>query len=121
MAEHDESLREDFSKALASVFLLDPKWTTLPFKEISFFNWSRNVPHLELLCTLTRDPTWHLQLHQNGHLDNCLVIAKTLLSQNGDLFASQKYAVTSVAHIFAIIDALGDETHPFLNTVQAYC
>ena len=123
MAQDDESLREDFSKALASVVLLDPKRTMLPdnpFKEISFFNWSRDIPYLELLCTLTRHPTWHLQLHQNGHFDNCLVIAKTLLSQNGDLFAAQKYAVTSVAHIFAIIDALGDETHPFFNTVQAY-
>ena len=119
MTQNDESLREDFSKALASAVLLDSTQTTLadnPFKDISFFVWSRDISYLRLLCTLAQDPTWHLQLHQNGHFDNCLAIAKTLLSQNDALF---QYAA-SVAHIFAIIDALGDKTHPLFNTVQVY-
>ena len=120
MTQDDESLREDFSKALASAVLLCPKRATLPdnpFKDITFFDQSRDIPYLEMLCTLAQYPTWHLQLHQNGHFDNCLAIAKTLLSQNGALF--HHYAA-SVAHIFAIIDASEDEAHPLLNTVRAY-
>ena len=119
MTRDDKSLREDFSKALASVLLLYPRQTTLadnPFKELSFFNRYRDIPYLRLLCTLAQDPTWRLQLYQNGHLDNCLTIAQTLLSESD---VPHWYA-ESVAHIFAIIDASGDETHPFYNTVQAY-
>ena len=122
ITQHDESLREDFSKALASAVLLDSKQTTPadnPFKDISFFVRSRNISYLQLLCTLLQDPTWHLQLHQNGHFDNCLAIANALLSQNGALYLAHSYAA-SVAHIFAIIDASGDETHPLFNTVQTY-
>ena len=115
MTQDDESPREDFSKALASAVLLDPKQTTPtdnPLKETSFYNWSRDIPYLRLLCT---DPTWHLQLHQNGHFDNCL--GKTL--QNFPVYQAVQYAA-SVPHIFAIIDASVDETHPFFDTVQAY-
>ena len=120
ITQHNESLRKDFSKALASAVLLYHRQTTLtnnPFSDISFFNWDRDRPYLRLLCTLTQDPTWCLQLHQNGHFDNCLTIAQTLLSQNP--FSHNHYAA-SVAHIFALIDALGDETHPLFNTVQVY-
>ena len=118
MAQHDESLREDFSKALASAVLLDPTQTMLadnPFK--SHFVWFRDRAYLQLFCTLAQDPTWHLQLHQNGHFDN---LAKTLLSQNGALFEVHNYAAASVAHTFAIIDASGDKTHPLFNMVRAY-
>ena len=117
MTRDDESLHEDFSKALASVLLLYPRQTTLrdnPFKEPSFFDWSRDEPYLRLLCTLAQGSAWHLQLYQDGHIDNCLAIAQTLLSQFDNCYAAP------VAHIFAIIDASGDKTHPFYNTVQAY-
>ena len=118
MTQHNESLRQDFSKTLASAILLDPTRTTLnPFKEISFFIRSQDIPYLQLLCTLAQDPTWHPQLYQHGHFDNCLAIAKTLSSQNHAVF--HDYNVP-VAHVFAIIDALGDETHPLFNTVQVY-
>ena len=120
MTQDDESLREDFSKALASAVLLDPKQTTLadnPFTEVSFFNWLRDEAYFQLLCTLAQDPTWHLQLHQNGHFDNCLVIAKTLFSQKDDYFGCY---LPPVAHIFALMDAWVDETYPLFNTVQAY-
>ena len=120
MTRDDESLREDFSKALASAVLLYPRKTMLannPFKELSYFRWYRDEPYLRLLCTLAQDPTWHLQLYQNGHLDNCLTIAQTLLSQNPHNY---NHYAASVAHIFSLIDASGDETHPFYNTVQAY-
>ena len=120
ITQHNESLRKDFSKALASAVLLYHRQTMLtnnPFSDISFFNWDRDRPYLRLLCTLSQDPTWCLQLHQNGHFDDCLTIAQTLLSQNP--FSYNHYAA-SVAHIFALIDALGDETHPLFNTVQVY-
>ena len=61
-----------------------------PFKEILFFD-SRDIPYLKLLCILTQDPTWRLQLHQNGHLDNCIAIAETLLSQNVALSKGHNY------------------------------
>ena len=120
MTQDNESLREDFSEALALVLLLYPRPTMLtdnPFSYISFFNGYRDKPYLQLLCTLAQDPIWHLQLYQNGHFDNCLVIAQTLLSQNPPLY---NHYAASVAHIFSLIDALEDETHPFFNTVQAY-
>ena len=49
MTRDDKSLHEDFSKALASVLPLHPGQTTHadnPFKEPSFFNWSRDGPYL---------------------------------------------------------------------------
>ena len=119
MTQDDESLREDFSKALASVVLLDPMRTTLadnPFTKISFFNWLRDEAYFQLLCTLAQDPIWHFQLHQNGHFDNCLVIAKTLFSQNDDFGCY----LPPVAHIFALMDGWVDETYPLFNTVRAY-
>ena len=122
VTQDDESLREGFSQVLASAVLLDPKQTMpadKPFKEISSFYWARDRPYLQLLCTLAQYSTWHLQLHQNGHFDNCLAIAKMLSSQKDGLFHAGKYAA-SVAHIFAIIDASGDETHPVFYTVRAY-
>ena len=87
-----------------------------PFKELSFFNVDWDGPYLGLLCTLAQDHTWQLQLYQNGHLDNCLAIAQTLLSHNP--LSSNYYAL--VTHIFSLIDALGDETQPFYNTVQTH-
>ena len=93
-----------------------------PFKEISFFDSPRDIPYLKLLCILTQDPTsgWRLQLHQNGHLDNCIAIAETLLSRNGALSEGHNYAAAFVANVFAIIDASGDETHPLFNIVRMY-
>ena len=121
MTQDDKSLREEFSKALALVLLLYPRQTMLtdnPFSDISFFNGYRDRHYLRLLCTLAQDPTWHLQLYQNGHFDNCLAIAQTLLlTQNPRLY---NHYAASVAHIFSLIDALEDKTHPFFNTVQAY-
>ena len=120
MTRDDESLREDFSKALASVFLLYPGQTTLadnPFKELSYFRWSRDELYLRLLCTLAQGSAWHLQLYQDGHIDNCLAIAQTLLSQNPHNY---NHYAASVAYFFSLIDASEDETHPFYNTVQTY-
>ena len=102
------------------MLLLYPRQTTLadnPFKELSYFNQDRDISYLRLLCTLARDLTWHLQLYQDGHFDNCLVIAQTLLSTRHFLYT---HYTAYVAYIFAIIDASGDETHPFYNSVQGY-
>ena len=122
ITQHDKSLREDFSKALASVVLSYPRQTTLAnnrFKEISFFYSRRDIPYLEILCALAQYPTWHLQLNQYRHFDNCFTIAQRLLSENDAPFQAHQYAA-SVAYVFAIIDASGDETHPFFNPVRAY-
>ena len=122
ITQHDESLREDFSKALASAVLLYHRRRTLannPFEEISFFDFLQDIPYLDILCALAQFPTWHPQLDQNGHFDNCFTIAQRLLSQNDVLVHAHRYAA-SVAYVFAIIDALGGETHPLFNTVQAY-
>jgi hypothetical protein len=112
------SLREDFSKAFASAVLSDAAQTPLDDNPtFSFFYSHRDTrPYLSLLCTLFQEPIWHPQLHQNGHFDNCLAIAKALSSQEDDDF--DEYAVP-LAHIFAIIDVSGEE-HPWFSPVQAY-
>ena len=122
ITQHDESLREDFSKALASAVQLCHRQTTLannPFEKTSFFDILCDIPYLDTLCTLAQYPTWHLQLYQNGHFDNCFTIANRLLSENDAFVHAHKYAA-SVAYVFAIIDTLGGETHPLFNTVRAY-
>ena len=118
ITRHDGSLREHFSKALASAALLGPTDTWLTENRFkSYLVQYRNTAYLQLLCVLAQDPTWYLQLHQNGHFDNCLAIVKTQLTRNS--IVSRGYAAP-VAHICAIIDALGDETLPLFNTVRAY-
>ena len=114
----NESLREQFSTALATAILSDASHTALndnPFKEISAFSWFPDIAYLRLLCTLFQEPTWYPQLHQNSHFNNCLTIADTLTSQRTARF--DDYAVY-VAHIFAIIDASGEQ--PYFNAVQTY-
>lgn len=117
----DKSLRECFSKALASAVLSGATVTQtslddIPFKKISFFNSYRDRPYLKLLCTLSQERAWHPQLYQIGHFDNSLAIADTLTSQKDARF--DDYAV-HVAHIFGIIDTYGKE-HPFFSAVQSY-
>ena len=118
MGQDNESLRERFSKAFASMILLFTR-TPLnhnPFTEITFFLSHRDMPYLMLLCTLAQEITWQPQLHQTGHFDNCLAIAKTL-STEIDPYHDQ-YAV-SLAHIFVTIDD-SDEGHPLFHLLQAY-
>ena len=92
-------LRERFSEALASAIMKpDPRAdATLqaplqapldnPFKDIEFFRWPRDViPYLRLLCALSQEPAWQLQLHHNGHFDNCLVIADTQSAEKDENF-----------------------------------
>ena len=115
----NESLRESFSKALASAVLPGATQTPLgnnPFKDISSFVGSWIIDYFSLLCALCDDASWQPQLYQNGHFDNCLAIANTLLTES-DVYLDG--CVIYVAHILAIIDASGEE-HPFFNAVQAY-
>ena len=116
--QNNESLRERFSKTLASSILSDATQRPLdnPFKELSFFDDSRDMSYLELLYTLCQEPTWQHQLYYDGHFDNCFVIADTLISCRHNLF--DEYAV-HLARIFAIIDDSGKE-HPLCNAVRAY-
>jgi hypothetical protein len=119
MGQDDESLREHFSKALASaVLLLGPQTSTHDnaFTDISSFISPRDMPYLRLLCALSKEPTWHPQLQHSGHFNNCLAIAKTLSSQ-GDAHYDE-YAVP-VVQIIAIMDASVDE-HPLVTEDQAY-
>ena len=124
----DESLRERFSKALASGIVQPAPWADVtlqaeldrnPFdlKDIEF-GWRKNlITYLRLLCALSQEPAWQLQLHHNGHFVNCLVIADTLRSVQEDEDFDE-YALY-VVHILANIDASG-EAHPFYASVQAY-
>ena len=116
MGQDNESLRERFSKALASMF---PSSThaplNKPFTEITFFYFDQDMSYLMLLRTLAQEIIWQPQLHQSSHFDNCLAIAKTLStegSQYHDLYA------VPVAYIFAIIDD-SDEGHPSFHLLQA--
>ena len=122
----DESLRERFSKALASAIVKLEPWVyamlqgrldSNPVKHIEFFRWRQDViTYLRLLCALSQEPAWQLQLHYNGHFDNCLVIADMLSAEEDEDF--DEYAV-HVAHILANIDVSG-EVHPFYAPVRAY-
>ena len=110
----DESLKEHFSKALASAImqLVSPLDATQP----DLYHSRKNlITYLRLLCVLSQEPAWQLHLHHNGHFDNCLVVADTLSTQPEGGYS---YAV-HVAHILANIDASG-EVHPFYASVQAY-
>ena len=121
MTQHDKSLREDFSKALALVALLDParpRSAGMPSKTLFVLLW--DDLYLQLLCALVQDPTWHVQLHQHGHFDNCLAIVKTLSTNGSVLLTRPSPYAASVARIFAVIDALGDQTNPLFNVVQVY-
>ena len=121
----DESLRGRFSKALASAIMHPHSRANATlqapfdnsFKDIRFFRWRQDmIPYLRLLCALSQEPAWQFQLHDNGHFDNCLVIADTLPAQGYRWF--DDYAV-QVAHILANIGASG-EVHPFYVSAQAY-
>ena len=113
----NESLREAFSKALASMILLSTH-TPLnynPFMKITFFKSYWDMPYLTLVCTLAQEITWQPQLHQTGHFDNCLAITQTLSTEGNQNY--DKYAVL-LAHIFAIIDD-SDEGYPLFHLLQA--
>ena len=130
MGRDDGSLRYRFSQALASA--VRPYYHSTqeqyssqfynPVKDRSFFDDSekRDRCYLRLLCTLVPESTWHRQLERSGHFDNCLLIARTLSPQDmvfkGIVY--KPYAV-HVAHIFAVVDDLGEE-HSFLEAVQTY-
>jgi hypothetical protein len=119
MGQEDESLREHFSKVLASAVLSNaPQRSTHdnPFTDMSFFDSLSVIIYLRLLCALSKEHTWHPQLHHSGHFNNCVAIAKTLSSQEHDGF--DEYAVP-VVQIIAIMDASVDE-HPLVTDDQAY-
>ena len=118
MGQDNESLREHFSNALASMILsystrTQPNYN--PFTKITFFRSYRDMAYLMLLRTLAQEITWQPQLHQTGHFDNCLAIAKTLSTKDNQDY--NEYAVP-LAHIFAIIDD-SDEGHPLFHLLQA--
>ena len=111
MGQNNGSLREHFSKALATVILSSMR-TLLnykPFTKITLFHPNRDMYYLMLLCTLAQEFIWQPHLHQTGHFDNCLAIAKTLSTEGGQYY--DQYAVP-LGHIFAIIDD-SDEGHLF--------
>lgn len=123
MGRDDDTIRNRFSKALTSALLsrVNPtqegKGGVLndsPYRDESFYDRERDLCYLKLLCTLAREPTWHDQLLQHGHFDNCLAIADMLSSRRG--FGAHAVYIT---HVFAVVDALGEE-HKFLGAVQAY-
>ena len=117
----DESLRERFSKALASVIMHMPQQPSFGHKssrKIPFYLVQDIIPYLKLLCALSQEPAWQLQLHHNGHFDNCLVIADAVMLSAQEYEYYNEHAV-HVAHILANIDASG-EVHPFYASVQAY-
>jgi hypothetical protein len=116
MGREDESFRERFSRALTSAVLLDATQAPLDDNSFSFLSPYRNIPYFMLLSTLSQEHTWRPQLHQDGHFDNCLAIADTLSIQIDHSFDE---CALHVAHIFAIIDASGDEYLCF-NTVREY-
>ena len=117
MDDNDESLREHFSKALASAIM--PHFRADATRFGLNFRGKNLITYLRLLCALSQEPAWQLHLHHKGHFDNCLVIADavTSLSAQGEEHYDE-YAVY-VAHILANIDASG-EVHPFYASVQAY-
>ena len=116
-AGDDESLRERFSKALASAIMQPNPWADTML--LNLYYWRKNlISYLRLLCALSQEPAWQLHLHHKGHFDNCLVIADTVKLSAQKYEDYNEYAV-HVAHILANIDASG-EVHPFYASVQAY-
>jgi hypothetical protein len=121
MGRDDESLREQFSKALTSALLWGAPQTSINdtlFTDVSSIIPLRDIPYLTLLCALSQEPTWHFQLHHNDHFNNCLAIAKVLSSQEHNLYVFNNYAVP-VAQIFAIIVPSWDE-HTLFTEDHAY-
>jgi hypothetical protein len=108
----DESLRERFSEGLASTVWSHATQTLLDDNSNSK-SLDRKRMYLSLLHTLSKEPTWQPQLHLNGHFHHCRAIADSRMDAS-----STDYDV-ALAHIFAIIDASGEE-HPFFTTVQVY-
>jgi hypothetical protein len=119
MGQEDESLREQISNALASAVILRALQISThdsPFTDISFFESHCVINYFRLLCALSKEHTWHPQLHHSGHFNNCVASAKTLSSQEHDLF--DEYAVP-VVQIIAIMDASVDE-HPLVTEDQVH-
>jgi hypothetical protein len=119
MGQEDESLREHFSNTLASAVLWLRPQTSIhdnPFTLMLLFRSTSVITYLRLLCTLSKEPTWHPQLHHSDHFTNCLAIANTLSSQENDRFG--QYAVP-VVQIIAIMVALVHE-HPLVIEDQVY-
>ena len=121
MGREDEGLREDFSQALSSAVLgLQPTITPVDkntFNTAFFSQSGRNLCYLRLLRTLAQEPAWRGQLYKAGHFDNCLGIADALSTRRGDIFGP--YAV-HVAHIIAIVDAVGEENQILNMSIQIY-
>lgn len=123
MGRDDSSLRYRFSQALRSVIPSDISLAIQgkkSFDDPLFRDRVLVSRYSQLLCTLTRDPTWHGQLQRSGHFGNCLYMADTIrLSQNQGFSNSCNNDAVCITHIFATIDALGEE-HPVLEDVHEY-
>ena len=119
LGRDDASFRYRFSNALMSTVRGDTQVDN-PFKDPSFTIRPRVPIYLRLLCTLAEEPTWHGQLQRSGHIDNCLAIADTLRRDARlMLYNDGPESVVCITHIFAIVDALGEE-HQFHKTIQTY-
>ena len=113
----DESLRERFSKALASAVM--PHFRADVTLFILSYSRKNLITYLRMLCALSQEPAWQLHLHHNSHFDNCLVIADTVTSPSAQEDKDFDEYALYVAHILANIDASG-EVHPFYASVQVY-
>ena len=121
LGRNDGLLRYRFLHALASTVRADiPQHVSSqndgPSKTRSVFLVDRDLCYLKLLCTLVQQSAWHGQLQRSGHFDKFLEIAQTLPVMPIELYGAHALYVT---HIFAIIDALGEE-HPILEAVRLY-
>ena len=124
LGQEDKSFRERFSKALSSVLLGYDSSThqlpddTTPPKMATNIITRPNITSLRFLCLLFQLPAWHPQLHHNSYFDYCLALADALSSgKHNDTFSDQ--LAVPVAHILAMMDALGEES-PFFKAVQDY-
>jgi hypothetical protein len=127
MDRDEEPFRYLFSRALNSVMrvrdplALQQASTSVDdnqFNEMTSIHGRRHWRYLAFLCALSKEPTWHRHLDRHGHFKNCLAIADSLSSRLlNDAFDGDM--AVHLTHIFAIIDALGED-HQFLRVVKTY-
>ena len=121
MGREDETLREEFSRALSSA-VLGLQRTITPVYENTFNTpffreTSRNLCYLQFLCTLVQEPAWRDQLYKTGHFDICLGIVDALSTRRGDEFGAY---VVYITHIIASVDAVGEENSILSMGIQGY-